>query len=261
MAQEERAKWQIHIARAESLGGRALRRQLDRAGSTYRIFEEEPYPGERAEEEQAGLLLPFLEIDQENQAAFLPKVALSLQQARPFDRTVLLLAAPLPGVLALVERHLRQGLQVTAVCAGQGELYGGERPEDPAGPVEELLDALLARLGSASPRKRVILPYGEREKLTLTYIEDMASAALYILRRDKDTSPLLVQGDSFAYGELARLAAQGTGFGGKLQFSRGKLPKQQASREGFRGMSSDSPYHPQLVLSYLAKVRAICQED
>ena len=191
MAQEQQPKWQLYIARPDSFGGRTLRRQVASEGGLYQIFE--GTPGEK-QDGPRGLLLPFLEISPGNQADFLPKVALALQQARAFDRTVILLAEPLPEVLALMARHQEKGLQVTAVCAGPGELYGGESREEPAGPVEELLDALRERMASDSPRKRLILPYGERERLPLTYAGDLASAALFVLRHDEDTTPLLVEG-------------------------------------------------------------------
>ncbi|MBQ7498841.1 MAG: glycosyltransferase family 2 protein [Selenomonas sp.] len=254
MAQEEKAKWQLYIARAASLGGRALRRQVVREGGIYKVFEEAGGEGAGEGEGSRGLLLPFLEARQENLGTFLPKAALALQQARSFDRVVMLLAEPLPELLALVARHQGQGLQVTAVCAGAGELYGGETPEEPAGPVEEVLGLVAERLASTSPRKRLVLPYGEKERLPLTYVGDLASAALYVLRHDREKASLLVKGASFTYGVLAQAAASALGFGGRLQFGREKIGKTKAA-EGFRIMQGSSLYPLEAVLPYLARIR------
>ncbi len=254
MEQEERVKWQIHIARAESLGGRALRRQVTREGGLYRRWEEKS-AGEKVEESCQGLLLPYLDIRRDNQARFLPKVALDFQRARSFDRVVLVLAEPLPELLALMARHQEQGLQVTAVCAGAGELYGGEGPEDCAGPVEEALEALQERLASTSPRKRLALPYGEKEKLPLTYVGDLASAALFALRHYEGQAPLLVQGAPYVYGEMARAAAGVLGFEGRLQFGKEKVRPAKVP-EAFQTMQGSSLYPLSVVLPYLAEARA-----
>lgn len=252
---ENNMDWEIYISSPDSQGGRALRRQVAREGGCFHFWE----PGTEVstdEGKKQGLLLPFLEIGEDNQEKYLPKVALSLQKARGFTRTVLLLREPLPEVLSLMGRHQEKGLKVTAVCAGKGELYGAEKPEEAAGPVEELLDALRERLASSSPRKRLVLPYGEKEKLPLTYAGDLASASLFVLRHDEEGVPLLVEGVPFTYGEMAKAVADGLDFGGRLQFGKGKLPKATVDKEAFRVMQGHALHPLQLVLPYLLQVRA-----
>lgn len=251
---ENNPAWKIYIGCGDSLGGRVLRRQVAREGSFYELWE--PLAELHREGEKRGLLLPFLEIGEGNQEKHLPRVALCLQKARDFDRVVLLLREPLPEVLALMHRHQEQGLQVTAVCAGKGELYGSEGPEEAAGPVEELLDALRERMASASPRKRLMLSYGEKEKLPLTYAGDLASAALFVLRQDNGLMPLLVEGRAFAYGEIVRAVAQGAGFQGKLQFGRARSKRAKADNSAFRVMQGHALYSPAVVLPYLMKARS-----
>ena len=261
MAADNQA-WEIYVGYGDSLGGRALRRQMVREGGRYRLWTPraaETETGENAKPAGAksawqGLLLPFLEIDEGNEAQQLARVALYLQKARAFARIVVLLREPLPEVLALIRRHQEKGLDVTAVCAGKGALYGGEAGEERFGPVEELLDALRERLASSSPRKRLGLPYGEGEMVPLTYVGDLASAAIFVLRRDEENTPLLVEGAACAYGELARFAAGVAGFSGRLQFGREKLPKAK-EQQGLRKMQGRSLYHPGAVVSYLLKAR------
>lgn len=246
--------WDIYIGYGDSLGGKALRRQVVREKGGYLLWE--PMSEMAAPQgERAGLLLPFLEIGRDNLGKYLPKVALSLQKARKFARIVLLLREPLREVMELMARHQAKGLNVTAVCAGAGELYGGEAPEECFGPVEELLDALRERLSSSSPRKRLVLPYGEREQLSLTYAGDLCSAALFVLRRDEETTPLLVKGNALAYGEMAHFAARIAGFAGRLQFGKGRLAKAAQAEGGFRVMQGSALYQPGEVLAYLLKAR------
>ena len=249
--------WEIYIGYGDSLGGRALRRQVAREGGRYKVWSprEEGLKERDAAGPWQGLLLPFLEIGRENQEKCLSKVALALQKARDFDRIVLLLAEPLPEVLTLMARHQAKGLNVTAVCAGKGELYGGELPGEVSGPVEEALDALRERLASSSPKKRLALPYGEKEVLRLTYAGDLASAALFVLRHDEEETPLLVEGVSCLYGEMAAAAAGAAGFGGRLQFGKGKIPRQKA-QENFRVMQGHALYPLAPILQYLLRARA-----
>ena len=121
MSEHDRA-WEIYIGYGDSLGGRALRRQMVRELGSYRLWT----PREDGPEEPAasvrwqGLLLPFLEIDAADQEKLLPRVALSLQKAREFSRVVVLLREPLPEVLDLIRRHQEKGLNVTTVCARAG---------------------------------------------------------------------------------------------------------------------------------------------
>ena len=258
MSEHDRA-WEIYIGYGDSLGGRALRRQMVRELGSYRLWtprEDGPEEPAAASVRWQGLLLPFLEIGAADQEKLLPRVALSLQKAREFSRVVVLLREPLPEVLDLIRRHQEKGLNVTTVCARAGAIYGGEGPEDAFGPMEELVDALRERLASSSPRKRLSLPYGEGEQVPLTYVGELASAAIFVLRRDEETAPLLVEGASWPYGELASFTARAAGFQGKLQFGKGKLPKAQDLPQGFRRLQGRSLYPPGAVLPYLLKARA-----
>lgn len=253
----EDIKWEIHIGYPDTLGGRALRRQVVRERSSYLVWnpKESQPPREERPGLKRGLLLPFLQINLAAQEKYLPKVALSLQKAREFDRTVLLLQEPLPEVLELLARHQAKGLKVAAVCAGAGQLYGAESPGELPGAVEELLSALQERLFAGSLKKRLLLPYGEKEKLFLTYLGDLASAALFVLRHDGEEMPLQVEGTLHTYGEVATSAAEAAGFAGRLQFGKGKLPKAQTVREGFRLMQGHALYPLTPVLGYLLQVR------
>ena len=262
MADKDKA-WEVYIGRANSFGGRVLRRLLAGSEGGCSLWEMQgaaPWPfawgKSPAGEKKQGLLLPFLELSRENAAHWLPKVALCLQRARDFDRVVLLLGEPVEEMLSLVDRHREKGLQAVAVCAGRGELYGGEKPEDPSGPVEELLDLILARLASASPRKRILLPYGEKEVFRLLYVGDLVSAGLFFLRRSSEEADLLVRGKAYAYGEIAALAARVAGFGGRLQYGKAKAPKPHDLPQGLGTMSSDRLADPRAALAYLTQIRS-----
>ena len=252
--------WQVFVARGDSMGGRALRHQLSWEGWVYSLWEqrEKAAPSEEAEEVwwRRGLLLPFAELTEENAGKYLPKIALALQQAREVDRVVLLLGEPVPEVLNLLKRHQDKGLSCTAVCAHKGQLYGWERPSEPVTVVEELLDAFEARVNSASPRKRLLLPYREEETKTLLYAGDLASAAIYALSRDEGLLPIMVGGASSTYGEIAAAAGAAAGFEGKIQFGRSRLKEAPPqSTEAFRVTQGLQPYGLQLTLPYLCRAR------
>lgn len=252
MAEQE--TWQVYIARAETLGGRALRRQLSLSGDFYKVLEESPLPEQQEETSAQGLLLPFLEISREQQEEFLPQVELALQKARAFHRTVLMLREPLTEILKLIRQHQQQGLSCTAVCTGRGELYGGEKPEEISGPIEEVLDLIAERLQSTSPKKRVPLPYREDAALRPLFVGELAGAALFALRRYAGTDFLLVKGQPCKYGEIAELAGGATGFAGKFQFGKTRL-KVDDLPAGFRTMEANHPYQLDEVLAYLARRR------
>ena len=256
MAQQD--NWQVFVTRAHTLGGRFLRHQLVWEGQFYHIWEgAETASSQEGGEGRRGLLLPFVELTAENAGIYLPKMALALQQARGFQRVVLMLGEPLPEALALLQRHQEKGLPCTAVCAGRGELYGWELPEEPMTLVEELLETFRGRVESSSPRKRLILPYRETEKRTLLHVGDLASAALFALSKDEDTTPLLVEGVPFAYGTLAAAAARAAGFEGKVQYGKEKLPKAQpADKSNLRVMQGQQPYSLEDTLPYLWRTRA-----
>ena len=250
----EQKTWQVYIARTETLGGRALRRQLSLSGDFYKVLEEN-FPEEQQKEPSAkGLLLPFLEISKEKQEDFLPQVELALQKARSFHRTVLMLREPLTEILKLIRQHQQQGLSCTAVCTGRGELYGGEKPEEISGPIEEVLDLIAERLQSTSPKKRVPLPYREDAALRPLFVGELAGAALFALRRYAGTDFLLVKGQPCKYGEIAELAGGATGFAGKFQFGKTRL-KVDDLPAGFRTMEANHPYQLDEVLAYLARRR------
>ena len=112
----ENTVWDIYIGSPDSLGGRAIRRQVTREKESYRVWEPgEGAPEAQSEERRRGLLLPFLEMRGESAEKYLPKLALSLQKARGFDRVVLLFSEPVTEALELMQRHQEGGLEVTAV--------------------------------------------------------------------------------------------------------------------------------------------------
>ena len=261
MAEKDTA-WEVYIGRADSFGGRLLMRLLSGSGGGGTRWEMQaaaPLPlsqdNASSGEKKKGLLLPFLEMNRENAARWLPLAALCLQRAREFHRVVLLLGEPVAEMLSLIGRHREKGLSAVAVCAGRGELYGGEKPEDLAGPVEELIDLLLVRLSSSSPRKRIFLPYGEDAVLRLLYAGDLASAGLFFLRRSSEDADLLVRGKAFAYGEIASLAARVAGYGGKLQYGKEKIPKPKSLPQGLGTMSSDQMADLGAAMAYLIQAR------
>ena len=253
MVLAEQERWQLYVSRADSLGGRALRRQLSLDGHVYKILEEAD-PQEQTERKK-GLFLPFLEIEREQAADWLPQVALALQNARAFRRVVLLLREPIPEVLALLSRHQERGLSCTAVCTEAYSIYGGERPEEKFSPVEQLMDLLIERTDSASPRKRLQLPYREDADLRLVFAGDLAGAALFVMMRDEGLEPLLVEGQTFPYREVAELAKKAAGFEGRLQFGKEKLPKRAEHPAGLRVMQGKDPYKLADVLVYLNRKR------
>lgn len=240
LAEARQGRWLFYLARKDSLGGRYLRRLLEADREDWEAVEGQKSEAQQEGNRPRGLLLPFLEIKRENQKQFLPKVALALQQARAFSRTVVMLREPLPEVLALIARHQQRGLACTAVCAKAGELFGGERPGELCHPAEELLELMSGRVNSASPRKRILLSYREEERLALTYAGDLAGAVLFILCHDGGLEPLLVAGSEVTYGQLAKLVAEVTGFGGHLQYGKKRLPKRADAPRGLRLMQRDN---------------------
>ncbi|SEH25156.1 glycosyltransferase [Selenomonas sp. KH1T6] len=237
LAEARQGRWLFYIARSDSLGGRYLKRQLELDWEDWLPWEEKDSSKEETEVQRPrGLLLPFLEIEPGNLRQFLPKVALALQQARGFTRTVLMLREPLPEVLALLSRHQQQGLLCAAVCARPGELFGGEKAGELAGLADELLDLMEERLSSSSPRKRLLLPYRQEEKLSLLFAGDLAGAAIFALCHDGGLEPLVVAGSEVTYGQLATQAAESAGFGGRLQYGKSRLPKRAPLPGGLRLM-------------------------
>ena len=254
LAEAGKDRWVFYLARSESLGGRYLRKLLEGDKEEWQPLEGAAGP-QQDEARPQGLLLPFLEMDRENLRQYLPKVALALQQARGFRRTVVMLREPLPEVLALLQRHQQRGLPCTAVCAGFGELFGGERPGELSHPAEELLELTTARVSSASPRKRLLLPCREDEKLSLTYAGDLAGAVIFVLCQDKGLEPLLVAGSQVSYGQLAKLTAEAAGFTGRLQYGKARIPKPDAPPDGLRLMQKDNLPGLKKALAQLVKNR------
>lgn len=251
----EAEKWQIYVAGADTLGGRLTRRQLSLDGEIYKVLEETSPEERQAETMAKGLILPFLEIDRENQKEYLPKVALAMQKARDFRRIIVMMREPLTEVLALLQRHRQKGLPCVAVCAAPGDIFGGEQEGEFFTPVEELLDLLAERIDSSSPRKRLLLPYRENESLRLKYVWDLAGAAVYAVKNYQGQEPLLLEGETLSYGELAGLAKEALGFQGRLQFGKGRLHKLEAVPRGFRTMHVSRACGMKLALQYLARKR------
>ena len=244
----EHGKWQIYVARAETLGGRSLRRQLILNGDMYKVLEE---AGDWQQEmEKKGLLLPFLDANKESLNDLLPQVDMLLERARFFRRTVLILGEPLPEVLQLLGKYQAQGIACTAVCAAKGELYGGERKGEISGPVEEAMDLLADRLKSSSPRKRVLLPYRQEMILNLLYVDELSAAAIFALQRYDGTDFLLVMGQPCSYGEMALLAGKAAGFEGRFQFGKERL-KAEAIPAGLRTLKAGHHYNLAEVLPSL----------
>ena len=247
--------WQIYVARAETLGGRAIRKQLSLGGDIYRVLEETSAGERQAEQRIKGLLLPFLEITEDTVKEYLPKVALSLQNARDFHRIVVMLREPLTEVLALLSRHQERGLPCTAVCAPAGVLFGGEKEGELTTCAEELLALMSERVQSSSPRKRLLLPFRESESLKLKSVWDLAKAAIYVLRHDEGQVPLLLEGEAVTYGQVAGWAREAMGFAGRLQFGKGRLPKEAALPAGLRKIQVSGSVGLEANLMYLARRR------
>ncbi|MBQ9406335.1 MAG: glycosyltransferase family 2 protein [Desulfovibrio sp.] len=241
-------RWELLVARPDSWGGRACRRQLTRERLAYKCWGGEHLPGAA----RRGLLLPALE-----GRAALAEVQQLLRAARAegFARAVLLCPAPEPGLLALCAAAAGEGLSCVAVCAEDGTLFGRERPEDGTGVPEELLDELARAAGLG--KKRAELPRRETAELRLTYADDLAGAALFALRGDGGIRPLLVPGVPCTDGALAQAAAQAVHFGGRLRFGRKVSRHKAAVPAGFREMRADAARLPLTkVLDSLARSRA-----
>lgn len=229
MSEKSVAAWRLFVARADSLGGRAIRRALTRDGALYQRWEwREAWLGSNREEGRPlGLFVPLLELGrgEAEDTALLQEAAAYLEEARQarFTRAVLMLPRPHRGAIALSLRAAQAGLPCAAAAADPGELYGGELEGEMAGPVEALLDKLRQAAGAGA--KQVSLPCREDAPCRLTSVDDLATAVFYVLCRDGDNQPLHLPGESFSYGELAGLAARAAGFGGRLRFGRKRWSK------------------------------------
>lgn len=262
---EEEPAWRFCIARGESLGGRACRQMLTRKRQFYRLWEEassgglleEPWPdGARG---PLGLFLPLIgPVSPEEPWGGVARLAAARQlleeaRGRGAARAVLLLSEPEPAIFRLCEELSGEDFSCAAVCACRGELFGATRQEDPRGLADELLSLCLkaARQG----RKSLSLPCPEQEVCRLTYAEDLAEAAAFVLWQDKGTRPLSVAGGGVHYGDLAREMARAAGYPGQLRFGRKSWPKPGAAT-GLRQMVSRARLQLSLVLDCLVRNRA-----
>lgn len=243
MNEQSRPNTSIYVARSESLGGRVLRRAVSEQGLTYRLWEDEEsgLSAPCAAGTQKYALLPLLgPVSAEEDWSHTARVDIArkyLDEAKAANVTglVIMMEAPEDSILShlsstalltLLSGCAAEGLPFHTVMARPGQLYGSERPEDPKGYVEELLEEFLR--AAAEKQESLELPLKKQAPVFLSYAGELAQAAVYALFNYSQKEPLLLDGQEFTYGDLAKAAARAAGYRGQLQFGREKslpLPK------------------------------------
>mgnify|MGYP002624239390 CR=1 FL=1 len=237
MSTQSQPRTQIYIARGESLGGRVLRRAVSANNLLYQFWEDAQQgisvPCEEGVQKIA--LLPLLgPISAEENWSHTARVEVArkyLEEAKAAKvaRLVIMLEAPEDNVLSqLASTALftqlsgcaAEGLPLHTVMARPGQLYGAERPEDPAGYVEELLEQF--RQAAEKKADSIDLPIKKHASIFLTYAEELAQVAVYALFNDNQKEILLLNGQELTYGDLAKAAARATDYRGQLRFGREK---------------------------------------
>ena len=271
MYTQSQSKTQIYIARGESLGGRVLRRAVSAQNLIYRIWEDEESglsaPCEAGTQKYA--LLPLLgPISAEENWSHTARVEaarkyLDEAKAAKVTRLVIMLEAPEDNVLShlastalftLLSGCAAEGLPFHTVMARPGQLYGAERPEDPAGYVENLLEQF--RQAAAEKAESIDLPVKKHASVFLTYAEELAQVAVYALFNYDQKDMLLLDGQEFTYGDLAKAAAHTAGYRGQLNFGREKsLPVPKPFNLTVRTVNSPQRISLQTALPFLCELR------
>lgn len=272
MSTQSQPRTQIYIARSESLGGRILRRAVSAKNLLYQLWEDEQQGISAPSQEsvQKVALLPLLgPVSAEENWSHTTRVEVArkyLEEAKAakVSRLVIMLEAPEDNVLSqlsstalltLLSGCAAEGLPFHTVMARPGQLYGAERPEDPAGYVENLLEQF--RQAAAEKSESIDLPVKKHASVFLTYAEELAQVAVYALFNYDQKDMLLLDGQEFTYGDLAKAAAQAAGFRGKLNFGREKsLPVPKPFTLTVRTVDAPQRISLKSVLPFLLRQKA-----
>lgn len=220
-----------------------MRRVVSSQNFVYKPWEDEQegLSASRGEEMHRFALLPLLgPVSGEENWSHATRVEIArkyINEAKEahVNRLVIMLEAPENNVLshlsstallALFSSCTAEGLPFFTVMARPGQLFGAERPEDPQGYVEEMLEQFCQ--ASSEKRESLNLPVKKNAHLFLTYVDELAQVAFYALQNYNQKDMLLLDGQEFTYGDLATAVAQAAGYHGRLQFGKEKalsLPK------------------------------------
>ncbi|WP_424681072.1 NAD-dependent epimerase/dehydratase family protein [Frateuria sp. YIM B11624] len=136
----------------------------------------------------------------------------------------------------------RRQYRFDAVSAVPAELYG---PGDSPGAQAGVLPALVRRLYEAQAAGAPELAIDAAPARDWLQVDDFADAALFLMRRYSGDLPVNVGGgETMAFDDLARMAAETAGYRGRLLFGRAASPVRATPEGLWLNTMGWAPYMP-----------------